>query len=237
MTRTTQARGRLGQADVWAVVPVKDQKAGKRRLSPVLDAKERRLLCRAMLQDVLTALSAAVGLAGILVVTRDASARAAANQFAASVVAEPENLGQTEAVTLAAEKLAADGVTSMLTVPADVPLVTPEEIIAVLSTHGPAPAVTIAPASDRLGSNAVMCSPPDVFPFRFGENSYYAHLKCARECGIEPHVVRQPGLARDIDVPEDLKVFAAKRSSTRAYHYLERSGIIARLHDVSRRLD
>ncbi len=223
MTRDRAAEG------VWAVVPVKDLDDAKQRLSPVLNARERRSLFQAMLEDVLTALSETESLAGILMVTRDASAKEAAGRFSADVVVERENLGQTTAVTFAAEELARNGIASMLAVPADIPLVTPAELEAVLQAHRATPAVTIAPARDELGSNAVVCSPPTVLPFRFGESSFFPHLERARELGIEPSIVKRPGLGLDIDTPEDLGVLAAKPSPTSAYDYLRRSGILSRM--------
>ena len=115
--------------------------------------------------------------------------------------------------------------------PADIPLVTTDDVDALITAHGPAPAVTIAPSRDELGSNAVVCSPPDVLPFRFGDNSYFPHLDRARELGVEPTVVHRPGFALDVDTPEDLRAFLATPSKTRAYEYLIRSGIAGRVAD------
>ena len=42
---------------------------------------------------------------------------------------------------------------------------------------------------------------------RFGDNSYFPHLDAARLRGIEPTVIRQPGIAMDIDHSVDLAVF------------------------------
>jgi 2-phospho-L-lactate guanylyltransferase len=213
---------------VWAVVPVKDLTNPKQRLSPVLDVEHRRALLRAMLHDVLTALNEAACLAGVMVVARDPVIGEIAESFAARVLIEPENRGHTEAVTRAAQVLAADNVPSMLTVPADIPLLAGAEVDALIGAHAASPpAVTIAPARDKLGSNGVLCSPPDVLPFRFGDNSFFPHLQSVRNLGIEPRVVERTGLGLDIDTPDDLRVFAARRSATRAYDYLERSGLIA----------
>jgi 2-phospho-L-lactate guanylyltransferase len=77
----------------------------------------------------------------------------------------------------------------------------------VLSAHLPAPSFTISPAHDDLGSNAVVCSPPQSVPLRFGDNSYFPHLDAARRQRIEPSVIRQPGIAMDIDHPVDLAAF------------------------------
>ncbi|MDH3715355.1 MAG: 2-phospho-L-lactate guanylyltransferase [Gammaproteobacteria bacterium] len=215
---------------IWAVVPVKDLKNAKQRLSPVLETEQRRSLLRAMLHDVLAALTETACLAGVMLVTRDTEIRKIAQRFPVKVLVERDNRGHTAAVTRAAHALAAKELRSMLTVPADIPLMTPADIEALIGAHADlSPAVTIAPARDELGSNAMLCSPPDVLPFRFGDNSFFPHLQSARELGIEPRVVERTGLGLDIDTPDDLRAFAAGRSATHAYDYLERSGLVALL--------
>jgi 2-phospho-L-lactate guanylyltransferase len=102
-------------------------------------------------------------------------------------------------------------------------------VAALLEVHGEAPAVTLSPSRDGQGTNAVVCSPPDLLPLRFGDDSFHAHLRGARALGIEPRIVRRPGLALDIDTPEDLTVFLANPSMTRAYTCLIRSGAARRL--------
>jgi 2-phospho-L-lactate guanylyltransferase len=214
---------------LWAVVPVKDLQHAKQRLAGLLDAAERRALFAAMLEDVLGALAASEHLAGILVVTRDVQARNLAARYGARVLAEPKNRGHTAASTLGAATLAQEGAAGMLQLPADLPLVTPADIGAVLQAHGQAPSITLAPSRDRLGSNAVACSPPDLLPLRFGDDSFYPHLERARALGIEPQIVERQGLALDVDTPADLAAFLAAPSATRAYDYLTRSGIAERL--------
>src|SRR5436189_269295 len=73
-----------------------------------------------------------------------------------------------------------------------------------LAVLGPAPAFTIAPSRDERGSNAIICSPPGAVPLRFGEDSFFPHLRAAKACGIQPTVLRLPGIALDVDTPEDL---------------------------------
>ena len=214
---------------LWAVLPVKNLEDAKQRLAGVLAAGERRALFAAMLEDVLAGLAASKGLAGILVVTRDPLASRLAAGYGARVVVEEDNRGHTAASTLGARTLAEEGVAGMLQVPADLPLLTPEDIAAVLAAHGEAPAVTLAPSRDGRGSNAVACSPPDLLPLRFGDDSFVPHLQAARAQGIEPQVVRRHGLALDVDTPEDLAAFLAAPSATRAFAYLAESGIAGRL--------
>ncbi|MBV8797454.1 MAG: hypothetical protein JO136_21160, partial [Hyphomicrobiales bacterium] len=106
---------------------------------------------------------------------------------------------------------------------------------ATLAAHRPAPSFTIVPAHDDLGSNTIICSPPDAVPLRFGENSFYPHLDAARKRGIEPLVMRHPGIGMDVDNPVDL-ITLLKMSPpvrTRTLSFLKQSGIAERLLETS----
>lgn len=200
----------------WAVVPVKDTADAKQRLAAAVPPRLRQGLALAMLEDVLSALAAAAGLAGRLVVTNDPAAMRLAARYGAACSAEGAGDGHTGAVMTAACRLAADGSAGILTLPGDVPLVTATEIAALLAAHRPAPSFTIAPSHDEMGSNAVLMSPPDAVPLRFGDNSFFPHLRAAEARGIQPTVLHLPGVALDIDNPADLAHFAALGSRTRA---------------------
>ncbi len=202
--------------DLWAVVPVKERASAKERLSPMLRPETRHALALAMLEDVLAALTATPGVAGLLVVTVDPEAGRLAATYGARLIEVGARDGHTGAVTAAARLLAAEQRSGILTLPGDIPLVTPAEIARLLAAHLPAPSFTIVPSHDERGSNAIACSPPDAVPLRFGENSFYPHLKAAEMAGIRPNVVHLPGIALDIDNPEDLVSFMRIDSSTRA---------------------
>jgi 2-phospho-L-lactate/phosphoenolpyruvate guanylyltransferase len=202
--------------DLWAVVPIKELDRAKERLGPLLPTELRRALMLAMLEDVLAALAATPGLAGIAVVTVDPAARRLAANYGCRVIETGARDGHTGAVAAAARLLAEEGQPGMLTFPGDIPLITPAEIAQLLAAHRPAPAFTIAPSRDERGSNAIICSPPDAVPLRFGEDSFFPHLRAAESCGIRPTVLRLAGVALDVDTPEDLAAFALLPSPTRA---------------------
>lgn len=204
---------------VWAVVPVKETESAKQRLASVLSRKQRQALALAMLEDVLAVLAALVevaSLAGIALVTIDAEATALAKRHGAECWAAGARDGHTGAVTAAGRRLARAGATGMLTVPGDIPTVTAGEIAQLLAEHRPPPSFTIAPSHDEMGSNAVLLSPPDAVPLRFGDDSFRPHLAAAEGRGIAPTVLRLPGIALDIDNPADLAHFARLGSRTRA---------------------
>jgi 2-phospho-L-lactate/phosphoenolpyruvate guanylyltransferase len=215
--------------DLWAVVPVKQRDRAKERLAPLLRPEIRRALASVMLEDVLAALASAAGLTGLLVVTVDPTARRLAQRYRARLVEDGARDGHTGAVTAATRLLAAEGRAGMLTVPGDIPLVTADEISRVVAAHCPAPAFTIVPSHDEGGSNAILCSPPDAVPLRFGVDSYFPHLRAAEARGIRPTVLRLPGIALDIDNPEDLAAFARQPSPTRTRAFLAENAMLPSL--------
>ena len=214
---------------MWAVLPFKDLADAKRRLDRVLDRFECQRLFRTMVEDVLEALVGVAALDGVMVVSRDPAAVALAEHYGARVLREAENRGHTAAVSAAAIELATRGADGMIQVPGDVPLITTAEIETVLEAHGVAPAVTFVPSRDRRGSNCVVCSPPAVMPLEFGDNSFYPHLKSARERGLRAKVVALPGLGLDIDTPDDLVALLRRPVASRTQRFLSESGIAARL--------
>jgi 2-phospho-L-lactate/phosphoenolpyruvate guanylyltransferase len=206
---------------VWAVVPVKELDRAKERLAPMLARERRRALMLAMIEDVLTALAATPRLGGLAVVTVDAAARRLAERYGARIIETGARDGHSGAVAAAARLLATEGVPGMLTLPGDVPLVTPAEITQLLDAHRPAPSFTIAPSRDERGSNAIICSPPDAVPLRFGEDSFFPHLRAAQAKGVRPTVLRLPGIALDVDTPEDLAALTLVPAATRAHALLD----------------
>ena len=214
-------------SDIWAVVPIKELDGAKQRLAPLLTPAQRRALIEVMMGEVLEAVAGARTLAGILVVTLDPQATALATRLGARVVTEGAREGHTGSVVAGLTLLAREGRGGMMTVPADIPAATSAEIDAVLAVHLAAPAFTISPAHDDLGSNAVICSPPPAVPLRFGDNSYFPHLDAARRSGIEPTILRQPGIAMDIDHPVDLAAFLRlpQSAGTRTRAWLESEGV------------
>ena len=197
--------------DVWAAVPVKAFTGAKSRTGSVLSPAQREVLAATMLEDVLAALAGARNLSGILVNTVDPVAADLAHRYGARVVTEGALEGHTGAVNGMARVLSAEGKGAMLTVPGDIPRVTSAEIDAVVASCRAAPSFTIVPAHDELGSNAILCAPPFSVPLRFGDDSYFPHLIAARRAGIEPVIVRLPGIGLDMDHPADLRAFIAAR--------------------------
>jgi len=209
-------------SNIWAVIPVKELAGAKQRLAGFLTPEERHLLAATMLEEVLAALAEARRLAGIALVTLDPHAVALAQRHGWRVITQGARDGHTGSVDAGRRMLADEGVTGILTLPIDIPAATAAEIDATINAHAAAPSFTIVPAHDEQGSNTVILSPPLAMALRFGDNSYFPHLAAAREAGLAPNIVRQPGIAMDIDHPADLAAFLrlAQSEGTRTRNLL-----------------
>lgn len=223
-----------GNGGLWAVVPVKLFAHAKRRLMPLLSSHERSTLTGAMLQDVLSALVRAPCLAGVIVVTGDGDAAAMAQAAGAIAMNDGEDAGMNAAVAQAARRLVDLGHGGMLVIPADVPLITVADIETIVLAHRGAPSVTLVPAGNDGGTNALACSPPLAVSCRFGEDSLREHREAARAGGIAAEVLRLARVGHDIDRPDDLAGFLLHPSPTQSYAYLASIGIAERLRGVDR---
>ncbi|MGA8540675.1 MAG: 2-phospho-L-lactate guanylyltransferase [Terriglobales bacterium] len=191
------------------LVPVKNLNDAKQRLSAVLSPEERFELAQAMCEDVLRALAHWQSHPAVAVVTSDSFARDLAARFNFEVVAD-NNSGETRAIEMATRFCTDRGARSNLVVPADIPLIDGSELQKIVDSapHLQGGAVLVPDAAGR-GTNAAWRSPGDLFPLRFGNDSFLPHLAAAKATGLPCVVLKLPGIARDVDRPEDLLEIAA----------------------------
>ena len=187
---------------VFAAVPVKDLWGTKSRLMPILNPGARAGLTLYMMGRVVSAVSGA-GIQHICVVSPDRVVLNEAGERGATPLLQ-ESQGLNPALEEGRRWAMERGASSLLVLPADLPLIEAGDVSAVLEGAGEPPSVTISPDGARTGTNALMLSPPDALPFLFGPGSYTAHLRAARERGIEVRDCERPHLAFDLDTVEDL---------------------------------
>ena len=220
-----------------AVVPVKQLSRVKQRLSTLLNEQERADLFQAMLQDVLNNLQQCQYIDSIYIVSSDSSLEELANKFSADIIVEPEPSDLNHAAAKAGKLLANNGISRLLLVPGDLPLLSVSELDKVLSFTSEN-ALTIVPSRDLEGSNCLVCSPPDCLPFSFGEQSFNRHLQLANNLHLKTKVVHLPGIGLDIDTEADLvtlinKLACSPNSETYTYQYLKSSGLFDRLRKIN----
>lgn len=191
---------------LWAIVPVKPLRWGKSRLAGVLTQEERVDLNRQLLIHTLDTLRNIPDIEHVLVVSRDQSALSLARAHGARTVQEkgaPElNIALTRA-TIVAKSFATRGV---FIVPSDLPLITEEDVYAMLNRVNDPPVVVVVPDRRRKGTNALLVCPVGVIEYEYGPNSFELHCQNARQAGARLEICELPSLALDMDLPEDLEL-------------------------------
>ncbi len=201
---------------LWAIVPVKPLKRSKSRLSGVLSREERALLSQEMLLHTLDVLASVPRIERMLVVSRDTQALALARGHGARTVTERGTPQLNQALVRATVIARGYGVSAVLVLPADLPLLTREDIEILIAAAKDPPVVVISPDRHGTGTNALLMSPPGIIEYEFGPESYNRHLERAKSAGARVEICELPSLELDLDVPEDLELFRAARKKVRA---------------------
>jgi 2-phospho-L-lactate/phosphoenolpyruvate guanylyltransferase len=191
---------------LWAIVPVKPLKRGKSRLAGILTEEERTQLNQDLLERTLKTLSQLKELDQVLVVSRDPHALTIARNYGAKTVQEDGQPHLNTALTRATVMAQLHSPHGVLVLPADLPLLTPDDVLALIDRAVRPPVVVIAPDRHRKGTNALLMVPPSLIEYDFGDGSFERHCERARQAGAKLEIVELPSLALDLDLPEDLEM-------------------------------
>ena len=202
------------------LIPVKDPARAKTRLGELLSADERAALVWAMFEDLRRAVGQTTLAERIVLVSSYAPALAEARALGWEVLIEEAQISESASVDWASQKLAEQGCDGVLRLPADVPLIRGADIDELLAVPLIAPAVLLVPSRDGTGTNAILRTPPDLFPSHFGPNSLALHKAEAAGVGARCALVENERIALDIDEPSDVTALLARGHGTQAYNLL-----------------
>jgi 2-phospho-L-lactate guanylyltransferase len=186
---------------VSAVVPVKDLQGTKSRLAPILDPGARAGLTLYMMGRVVNAIRSS-GVEDVCVVSPDRIVLNEAQKRGATPLAQ-ESRGLNPALEEGRRRALELGASTLLVIPADLPLLEEDDVLAILKASE-GQSVVISPDGTRSGTNALLTSPPDALPFAFGPNSFEAHLEAARKRDLDVRVCESSHVAFDLDTAGDL---------------------------------
>lgn len=196
------------------LIPVKNLSGAKQRLAHVLDQPSRTELAQAMLTDVAdTAAESACD--DIAIVTSDEFAIELARQHGFDLIRDDSNVSETDAIGMATRFCESRGIDDTLVIPGDIPLVEAAEIRTIYES-APESGTLLVPSHDKRGTNAVLRRPSSLFPLRFGNDSFMPHLAAAIATDKSCVILSLPGIALDIDTPEDLKQLAQSAGEKRS---------------------
>jgi 2-phospho-L-lactate guanylyltransferase len=211
------------------LLPVKDLNNAKKRLMGLLTPEERFELAAAMLKDTIRAVQGVRRAEKIFVVTNYEPAMRIAEENGWEILREQQQVSESDSVDAASHLCALRGVTGLLRIPLDVPLVQASDIDDLLAVECEEPALVIVPSRDGTGTNAILRMPPTLFPSHFGMGSFAKHVGEAERLGA--HVIFRRSLRLEMDVDDEADLRALLKHDLRGTEtgrWLTESGVEAR---------
>jgi 2-phospho-L-lactate guanylyltransferase len=204
MTRNLERQA----ANTWAIIPVRPTIAGKSRLATVLSEDQRRDLNDFFFRHTLEVVSAVFAPAYCLVISQSPALLHHAAALGFGILQEEGDNGLNKALQQAAGVAKAQGAASILSISCDLPYLKAADLEAMLALSD-GNNVVIAPDAQGQGTNALLMSPVGAIPYNYGPGSFALHASATEKAGKNLAIVNRPGLAKDIDTPEDLQAFRA----------------------------
>ena len=211
------------------LLPIKDLKNAKKRLMDVLTPEERFGLAEAMLKDTIRAVKGVTRAEKVFVITSYQPAICVAEENSWEILREEQQKSESDSVDTASRICEARGVTGLLRIPLDVPLVQARDIDDLLAIECEKRAVVIVPSRDGLGTNAILRVPPALFPSHFGMGSFAKHVAEAERIAAPVIFRRNARLEMDVDDEADLRALLKNDlSGTETGRWLRESGVEGR---------
>jgi 2-phospho-L-lactate guanylyltransferase len=201
---------------VIALIPVKSIALGKSRLAAVLGPDERRALVIAMLRKVVKECAAHGSIHAVCVVTADEEIAVIAEALGAGIIAEGEEAGLSRAVLAGLEAAREAGASRVLILPGDLPLLDQHELERIFEASAGGTQSVIVPCGRGEGTNGLLIPSLSDFAPDYGEASFARHFAHLTELGLQPVALRLPGIAVDIDEPDDLALWLERYDETPA---------------------
>ena len=190
----------MTSSGIVAVVPMKPLSQSKTRLSGVLSQQERADLSLAMFSKVVAAAHEALG--AVWVIGGDEAVRLAAERLGAVWLEDPGN-DLNDSLSFALDRACIGG-NSAIYLPADLPFVTSADIAKIAQASNGGETLTLSPAQQDGGTNAMLIPKCLSFPPLLGKDSFKRHKQQASSLGIPYTVCLSEGLKLDLDTPDDL---------------------------------
>ena len=217
------------------LLPVKDLHNAKKRLIGALSPEERFGLAQAMLKDTIRAVKDIRCAEKVFVVTNYEPAMHLAEENRWEILREEQQISESHSVDAASKICEQWGVTGLLRLPLDLPLIQSSDIDELLAADCQSPGLLIVPSRDGTGTNAILRTPPTLFPSHFGSGSFAKHLAEAESARAQVVIRRNPRIEIDVDDESDLRTLLEHDlTGTKTGRWLHASGIAAKFSPALR---
>jgi len=214
----------------FAIIPVSRFSEAKTRLSPTLSPLERENLLKSMLMDVIGAISGSVD--QVVVISSDKDVLNFVADLNVTCLPEKGKTDLNGALTQAVEWCSSYA-SQVLIVPSDVPLIHQDQVQEMIELSDKWPLV-IAPAKGG-GTNALLCSTQGI-QMKFGDWSFFEHLKEAENAGVSWYIYDSFYLSLDVNTAEDLGEIIIHGFGTQTRKFLKSIGLQVKSNHGTERL-
>lgn len=203
---------------MWIILPVKHLQDSKIRLKDILSDEQRCRFSYLMVVDTLQTLCSSIHVQGVTMISSDQSLSRLAKQYHAEFILTDKDNGHSKDTMDAITALCQDGVDKIAIIPADLPLLTHDDLV--LLDHSHQEGITLCAAEKDGGTNALVFTPPLAIPLLFGLDSCRNHQQAANNRGVTVNTVQASGIQRDVDRPDDLLWLNRQSSGGKAWQYI-----------------
>ena len=204
------------------LLPVKNFREAKTRLAGRYSPSVRAALAMALCEDFFRVIARVRGIERVFVVSQEPHALELARRNGWEAIVETAQISESHSVDAASRICAKQGVLAALRLPSDIPLAEANDIEAIFEQCEIGRFCALIPSRDGTGTNALLRSPPDLFPSHFGPNSFPLHLAEARACGARVRALRNARIELDIDEFDDLLALKGQvRPDSRTAQWIE----------------
>ena len=167
----------------------------------------------AMLKDVLAAVTASRTVTSTAIVTPDPQVAGMAGWRGITVIEEEGSGGMNAAIGLGVAKICSLGGRRMVILPADLPLLTGDELDRLVQAYsrqvndGDGQAIGITPSTDGGGTNCLFMDSCSPITFQYGPGSFKLHRSDAEKHRRKVISLASPVVSMDIDEPGDIDEF------------------------------
>lgn len=213
----------------YAIIPVSRFSQAKTRLSPTLTPLERENLLKAMLKDVINTIRGSVD--KVVVISSDKDVLNFVNELNVVCLSE-EGKTDLNGALMQAVSWCSKHADQVLIIPSDIPLIRKSQAEEMVELADKWP-VIIAPAKGG-GTNALLI-PTTGVRMKFGDCSFFQHLKEAENSGLHRYIYDSFYLSLDVNTAEDLGEIMIHGSGTETRKFLKSIGLKVRSnHGVER---
>lgn len=206
----------------YTIIPIKSLKDGKKRLESFLTSSERKELILALLHDVLNAATESKLSDHVLLITHDPEIIESTlkwNLPKLKFLLEPTAQGTNEAVQFALNWSLSEGASSILIIPADIPLIKASDIDDLIELGHAQNSIILVPSQRKDGTNAVFMKPPNLVGVWYGIDSFQKNIKTIVDRNIPYKILENPSFALDIDLKEDLELLQSVAREKYSSHF------------------